>query len=594
MKKRKTLADSFRGAPSGQAEVRSTTPDAWTEPIPFDAARNMPPFPTHLLPAVLCEWIEAEAKATQTPTDLAGTLALSICGAALAGKIRVVVRDGWTEPVNIFTVVALPPGERKSIVHRHAMAPVVVFEKEEQERMAPQIAEAQSEHRTMEARLKFTEQKAAKAKDATERQQLRQEAKQLAKELAAHVVPEPPQMFCDDVTPEALGRLLAKQGGRMLQASPEGTAFEIVKGRYAETPNFDVYLKGHAGDPLRVGRIGREGETVDLPALSVALAVQPDVMQGLAEQTILLGRGFLARWLNALPLSNVGNRLIAARPVPKAIEAAYREAVLRLWRLEGAVEDNKPAAHLLRFSAEADRTMQDFERWLEPQLAEGEDLSLLAGWANKLAGAAARIAGSLHVMEALSTGQPCSRPIGAQTVAAAIKLARDYFLPHAQAAFALMGADGKIADARHVWVSIARRRNEFSECSENGASRLSRRDIHQWNRRRFPTVEALDPILTLLVDRCYIRPIGGTGQAGRGHASPTYEVNPLALAAFENEAPRTHCTQRRHSDPEAPASECSECSESAPPRSTDEIGNPCDVEDDDVNPLGKGDAYEGD
>jgi hypothetical protein len=59
-------------------------------------------------------------------------------------------------------------------------------------------------------------------------------------------------MFCDDETPESLSRLIAQQRGRMLQASAEGTCFEIVKGRYSEAANFDVYLKGHAGDPLRV------------------------------------------------------------------------------------------------------------------------------------------------------------------------------------------------------------------------------------------------------------------------------------------------------------------------------------------------------
>ena len=351
-----------RAADDGAAEAaRGPTSDAWTAPIPFDAGHDLPAFPTHLLPAVLCEWVEAEAEATQTPPDLAGTLALSVCGAALAGKVRVVVRDGWAEPLNIFTVVALAPGERKSIVHRHALAPVVVYEREEQERMAPVIAAAASEHRQLEARLKLAETKAAKEEDPEERQRLCREAKELAKELSTHVVPETPQMFCDDVTAEALARLLAMQGGRMLQASPEGTAFEIVKGRYSESPNFDVYLKGHAGDPLRVGRIGRDGETVDQPALSAALAVQPDVIQGLAAQAILRGRGFLARWFYAMPVSTVGGRVIAARPVPKGVEAAYREAVLRLWRLEGAVEDGRPSAHLLPLSPEADCRMQDFE-----------------------------------------------------------------------------------------------------------------------------------------------------------------------------------------------------------------------------------------
>ena len=379
-------------------------------------------------------------------------------------------------------------------------------------------------------------------------------------------------MFCDDETPESLSRLIAQQGGRMLQASPEGTAFEIVKGRYSETANFDVYLKGHAGDPLRVGRVGRAGETVDRPALSVALAVQPDVVYGLAENASLRGRGFLAQ-LPVRPAREPG-RSPDHRPAPAraGTQAKYRDTVLRLWRLPGAVDgDGSPAPNWLNFSAAADRRLQEFERWLEPQMAEGEELSLLAGWAQKLAGAAARIAGILHVVEAVATGRPWNAPISEQTVEAAVTLARDYFLPHAQAAFALMGADATVENARHVWATIARQ-SESVEWSESASPPVSRRDIHQWNRRRFPNVEELDPVLALLVDRYYLRPAGATGQPGRGHVSPRYEVNPLALATVSDEGPRTHCTQRTHSDPESAPSEYSEDSESAPPLSEGDGG----------------------
>ena len=76
-----------RAADDGAAEAaRGPTSDAWTAPIPFDAGHDLPAFPTHLLPAVLCEWVEAEAEATQTPPDLAGTLALSVCRRGAGGQ----------------------------------------------------------------------------------------------------------------------------------------------------------------------------------------------------------------------------------------------------------------------------------------------------------------------------------------------------------------------------------------------------------------------------------------------------------------------------------------------------------------------------
>jgi hypothetical protein len=355
----------------------------WPDPIFLGEEADVPAFPVASLTPWLGRWVAAEAKATQTPPDLAGLLALSICGAALAGKFRVLMRPGWSEPTNLFVVVAMPSAERKSAVFRDAIAPVEEYEREEVRRTAEAIAGAAAEHRIMEARLKAAEARAGKATNPGERMKFSGEAKDVARDLARHVVPEAPQLLVDDVTPEKLAHLLARQAGRILQAAPEGTAFEIAKGRYSETANFDVYLKGHAGDPLRVGRISRDADTVERPALSVALAVQPDVIRGLAEQATMRGRGFLARFLYGLPRSLVGGRQVAPAPVPPEVADAYREKVLTLWKIEGAAEAGGPVPHWLKFSPEADRVMQDFERWLEPRLAEGEELSFLDGWAGK-------------------------------------------------------------------------------------------------------------------------------------------------------------------------------------------------------------------
>jgi hypothetical protein len=241
-----------------------------------------------------------------------------------------------------------------------------------------------------------------------------------------------------------------------------------------------------------------------------------------------------------------------------------------LWELAGSTDEaGHPAPHWLHFSPEGDKVLRDFEGWLEPQLAEGEDLSLLAGWANKLAGACARIAGILHMADAVGAGGAWGHPISADIVRRAVRLCRDYLLPHAQAAFALMGADEKVERARRVWATV-RRWSENKECSENAPLSISRREIHQLNRRAFPSVEELDPIIGVLVDRYFLRlPPDPNGLPGRGHKSPSYLVNHLALAIGE-ETPRTHCTQRTHSGADAAASEDSENSESAPSSSSEE------------------------
>src|SRR5208282_3021032 len=95
--------------------------------------------------------------------DLPAMLALAIAGAALAKVYQVQVRQGWTEPTNLFTVTALPPGERKSAVFKAALAPVVAYEQQLQAEEGPRVAELASIHRTLELQLKSAEKKAAAA-----------------------------------------------------------------------------------------------------------------------------------------------------------------------------------------------------------------------------------------------------------------------------------------------------------------------------------------------------------------------------------------------------------------------------------------------
>jgi hypothetical protein len=506
----------------------------------------VPAFPSQLLPQELRCWVTDTAQALQVPADLPAMLALSICGAGVARRFRIEIRDGWQEPVNLFAVVALPPGERKSAAFADALAPVRDFESSEAQRLAPIIAEAATGRRQLEATLKALEAKIAKPTGKDNVAALREKARQLAREIATHTVPAHPQFMVDDITAEALAKVIAEQGGRMLQASAEGAPMEIAKGRYSEggKSNFEVYLKGHAGDDLRVNRTGRAPDIVENPALSVALAVQPDVLAGLSEQESMARRGFLARFLYSLPVSNVGRRAIGARPVSAVVRDGYRGLVMHLWRLEAEAEE----PIVLTFSPAADQVLRHLEVWLEPQLAEGEELSFLAGWANKLAGACARIAGIFHL---ISSGNGWNQPIEAATVEAAVSLGRDYLLPHAKAAFRLLGADEKEEQARRVWQGVLRLVSESSESSECRGHQVcvSRRAMHQAirTRKQFNSAEEVDPAIDTLVDRYYLRPLEQSGSPGRGNRSPEYLVSPTALALYRQKAGgRTHYSHNTH------------------------------------------------
>ena len=86
-------------------------------------------------------------------------------------------------------------------------------------------------------------------------------------------------MIADDITPESLGTLLFEQNGRISVMSPEGGIFEIIAGRYSGNPNMEIFLKGHAGDMPRVNRQGRPSQHIAHPAVTMGLAVQPEVLR---------------------------------------------------------------------------------------------------------------------------------------------------------------------------------------------------------------------------------------------------------------------------------------------------------------------------
>jgi hypothetical protein len=173
-------------------------------------------------------------------------------------------------------------------------------------------------------------------------------------------------------------------------------------------------------------------------------------------------------------------------------------------------EWDDPAA--IPFTGEADQALLAFEERIEPRLGPGGDLAHIADWGAKLAGAAARIAGLLHLGSNVRTGW--GLPVQVEAVERAIDLAI-YFASHALATFDLMSADQLIADARAVAEWLV------------GREEFTRRDVHRAHQSRFPRVADIDPVLDLLEDHCWIRRREDPPPPGGGRPpSPTFAVNP--------------------------------------------------------------------
>jgi len=247
----------------------------WAPPVPFGIAGEVPAFPVEVLPGWLGEYVAGVATATQTPPDLAGMLAVAVLATVAAGAVEVEPRPGWREPLCLFVAVGMDAGARKSSVFTALTQHVAEFERDQAAAALPSITETLTLRRIADQAAAHAEAAASRAPaDQTEERQA--EAIARAAEAANLIVPPVPRWLVDDATPEALAGLLATYG-RIALLSPEGDVFDQMAGRYNQTagPNLGVYLKGHAGDLLKVDRRGRPPEYVQRPCLTIGLTVQP-------------------------------------------------------------------------------------------------------------------------------------------------------------------------------------------------------------------------------------------------------------------------------------------------------------------------------
>ncbi|GAA0333129.1 DUF3987 domain-containing protein [Actinoallomurus spadix] len=509
-------ASNLRGTVTTEvAELTSADVRGWPDPVPLTAtATDLPVFPLWTLPDWIGEYAASLAEVTQTPPDLAGCLALAVLAVAAGGKVWVQA-PAWREPTNLFTVVVLPPGNRKSEVFRAMCAPIVEAEKALIAEAEPVIASAVIARRIAEAEADRAAKAAENATglDPVQKTLAITEAAEAKLALDAATVPPRPRLFSDDATVEGLTSLLCEQGGRMAVLSPEGEIFSIAAGRYSGAPNFAVLKKGHAGEEMRVDRMRRESEHVEAATVTLGICTQPGVLAELGATPQFRDQGLLGRLLYSVPRSLLGHRKHNPDPMPADQETTYqtraKALVLSLAKL------TQPA--ILTFAPDAQAAITRLLADTEPHFRPDGDLAHMTDWGGKLVGAVVRIAGLLHLARHLRDGW--NQPISADTFADARDIG-EYFTAHAKAAYDAIGADPATADARAI----------LDWARNTSAARFAARDVQPALRARFKKVTDLDPALRVLETHGWIRRLPPSPRTGRGRPSaPQYEVHPSAL-----------------------------------------------------------------
>lgn len=459
----------------------STIADNWPEPV-LVKQMAVPEIPPDLLPSWVGEMASAVSRSTQTPPALAVMCGLSVLSACLQRRFEVAPcgdGNGYRETVSLWTLTALPSGTRKTSVYGAMCAPLLEWEKSEAERLKVEIARAFTNRDITKKRIEKLTKRAVSEEEDEAREKIREQIESLKRDMPPEILA--PRLFTGDCTAERLQGLLAEHGERMAVLSDEGGMFLIMGGIYNKgVGNIDVFLQAHAGAPMRVDRAERVAH-LDRPALAFGMAIQPGVLEDVASNRRFRDSGLLARFFFALPESNIGKRDVRQNyAIPSGVSATYEHRLNQL--LEGVGRAARAPA-VLSLSDEAKEVWLCFAEEIEGKMAKGGSLESIADWAGKLPGAAARVACLFEIAE---RGTDQWR-VGSDMMRKAVDLCR-LLIPHAQAAFGMIGADAIDNDARAI----------VAWAQEGSHASFSKRTCQRAMEGRFKSVARLDKALERL------------------------------------------------------------------------------------------------
>lgn len=491
----------------GQSPQTAPQPD-WVVPDKIDGF-ELTEFPVDCLPSWLRQFVVELATETQTPVEMAALVSLSVLASIFAPETKVLVRGSWIEPLNLYTLTALPSANRKSAVHQACLRPLLHAEREAVRETQDAITRAQNTWEIQKARQQSLRREIARQKDSHARDCNLLDLELVTDWLNENPMPVIPQYLADDVTPETLATLLRDHGGHLLVASAEGGLFETMAGRYSDSvPNLDVFLKGHAGDTLKINRRGRY-EYVAEPKVTLALAVQPDVIQEAAKKPGFRKRGLLGRFLYALPESLVGRRQVNAPAMHETTAKLYFDRILWL-KTEARYESQ------IAFSDEAAEVLIEFEKETEAQLGPNGKLADITDWGGKLIGHTARLAAILHLAQETVPGGSVETEVSAIAARAAIQIAR-CLTGHALAIFASTDKYSEI----EAKVTIIR---EYIK--EKNLTKLNVRTLQRDRKRQLGRIPDVRPVLEFMEAQGDLSPLDAKAPK---YQAFNYQVNPHLL-----------------------------------------------------------------
>lgn len=427
-----------------------------------------PSFHPEWLPDPLRAMCEALAANLSVPLDLPACIGLGIASACGCGKIRLNIRDDWTEAGQLYMLVVMDSGSAKTPTFKKLTDILFQTQVEENQRRVVQIKQDEAEVEVL---------KAEKAEAIKKRNTAK--ARELAEKIANFPAVYPMRRFIgSNVTPEAYPEIMLENNGATAILDDEGDLFELLAGRYQDAPTLDPFLKGYNGSPLESHRRGRPSVVVPKANLSVLILAQPFVVDGVFADSRMVGKGLVPRFLIARPepLREYGPE----PPISAKLKADYEAAVCKMMGV---------GTHCFTLSAEAQRLFMEFRDERREKQFDDWDALRQFGFTGKMEANLARIACALKLWSGVNNDE-----ITAQQMRNAISINR-YFIGHT---LHMLGPTAKLSE---------RARLVLDHLCQTGSRVVNERDVKQsmTKKKGFRNAAAVDQAITELVENGFVK-----------------------------------------------------------------------------------------
>lgn len=477
----------------------------WQNPVPLEIG-NLPVFPIEVFPGWIKNFVSELAEDTQTPVDMASLIVLTALAAAAAKRLRIAShKPTWTQPLNMFGVVAIESGTKKSAVFDAVTKPIEEYEKYLKELVHNDVIDAMNQIEILKRKKKemMAEMHRVPKDSHAHRWQLEQ-VRQVDRDIEAYEKIKDPKLIIDDITQEAIAAVMQTNESRIAMLSAEADVLGMIGGRYSPGGDLKLnnYIKSHDGDTIRVDRMKRE-EVIYEPALTIGVTTQPETLQKLGAKSEFRGSGFVGRWLFSLPNHQPGSANANSKPMSLNTIRRYSENMRKLLEIPYKDPETK-TPHMLVLAENVHRYYVEMCDYIEKQRGEGGALEDLREWGSKLGGRMLRVLGLLHLAYNIQENDPWRIPVSLETFDK-VSLLVPYFIAHAQAAYELLKFKSERPAAILAINKI--RKNQLKTIDRQSLARITRQ-----------SGRILNDIITLLIDYGYIR-IGENGKI--------YDINPF-------------------------------------------------------------------